>query len=170
MSLSFFLVLALSIHYLLRSTILNNRNSISPITASIPTSTWQKHFFGLYLASCLILARSVFRVAEFGQGYNGAMMKDESLVFIFDGILMLTVLITFNYSHPGDTVGMFGGEHTTRGAIGLIRMDDVEEDVEPRSPEVVVEQETPAARSVVPKDIQPAATDIEQSTTIEEKF
>jgi hypothetical protein len=44
----------------------------------------------------LILVRSVFRVAEFIDGNHGALMRKEAYVFVFDGFLMVIVLLWMN--------------------------------------------------------------------------
>jgi len=61
--------------------------------------------YTLYAAGILILIRSLFRVIEFTQGNDGTIMTHEFYLYIFDGLLMLGVLVLFNVIHPGQLIG-----------------------------------------------------------------
>ena len=56
----------------------------------------------LYLASALIMIRSVFRVVEYLQGNNGYLLRHEVYLYIFDAFLMLVVMCLFNWVHPAE--------------------------------------------------------------------
>lgn len=71
-------------------------------SASVP---WRRYMYALYGASGLILIRSVFRVIEFAGGNNGTLASYEIFLYLFDGVLMLGVLVGFNVVHPGDIIG-----------------------------------------------------------------
>jgi hypothetical protein len=76
----------------------------SPTPASLQEN-WAKYMYALYAAGILILIRSVFRVIEFTQGNNGTIMTHEVFLYLFDGILMLGVMVLFNLIHPGEIIG-----------------------------------------------------------------
>lgn len=60
---------------------------------------WVKHMVTLYLASTIILIRSIYRVIEYSEGLTGYLMSNEWFIYVFDGMLMLIVLIIFNVMH-----------------------------------------------------------------------
>ena len=55
----------------------------------------------LEVSSVLILVRSVYRVIEYGQGFDGYLISHEAYLYIFDALMMLLVQILFNIVHPG---------------------------------------------------------------------
>ena len=63
---------------------------------------WQKHLYALYVASMLILVRSIFRVIEYVQGNNGYLLKKEVFLYIFDAVLMFLCMVWLNIVHPGE--------------------------------------------------------------------
>ncbi|KAG6986632.1 hypothetical protein G7Y79_00075g099040 [Physcia stellaris] len=63
---------------------------------------WRRHIKTLYAASILILARSIFRVVEYLQGFSGYLLSHEVFLYIFDAILMLAVMILLNVVHPSE--------------------------------------------------------------------
>jgi hypothetical protein len=65
-----------------------------------PEIPWSKHLHVLYLASFLIMIRSVFRLAEYLQGNNGYLLHREIYLYIFDAVLMFITMVTFNVVHP----------------------------------------------------------------------
>ena len=67
-------------------------------TSPIP---WQKHMNALYLASALILVRSIFRVIEYIMGNDGFLLRNEAFLYIFDAMLMFGVMVGLNVVHPG---------------------------------------------------------------------
>lgn len=87
----------------------------SPTPASLGTP-WKKYIYALYAASILILIRSTFRVILFSLPNNSALNKNEVFVYIFDGVLMLGVMVMFNVVHPGAIIsghkkGIVAREH-----------------------------------------------------------
>ncbi|KAF8851416.1 RTA1 domain protein [Acephala macrosclerotiorum] len=87
----------------------------------MPTSTsrtvpWRKHLITLYVASILIMVRSVFRVVEYIQGFDGYILEHEVFLYIFDAVLMFAVMVIFNMVHPSEvTALMDGGKKATNG-------------------------------------------------------
>jgi hypothetical protein len=65
---------------------------------------WQRYMYTLYAAGILIFTRSVFRVVEFSGGNDDYLMRHEIFMYIFEGLLMLGVMVSFNIIHPGDLV------------------------------------------------------------------
>lgn len=68
---------------------------------------WRRHMHVLYIASGLIMIRSVFRVVEYLQGNNGFLLRHEYFLYIFDAVLMLVVMCLFNWSHPAEVTDMY---------------------------------------------------------------
>jgi hypothetical protein len=88
----------------------------------VPTSyaqsvvVWRKHLVILYIASVLIMIRSIFRVVEYLQGFSGYLLSHEVYLYIFDSVLMLCVVIIFNIVHPSELVTLVkGGEAAKKG-------------------------------------------------------
>ena len=87
---------------------------------------WQKHLIGLYIVSCLILIRSVVRVVEYLQGYDGYIMTHEVFLYIFDATIMFMAVVSMNWIHPGE-VAKFVRELERRKqdrSNGQLRMDE----------------------------------------------
>jgi hypothetical protein len=67
---------------------------------------WKTILYALYVASVLILIRSVFRIIEYLNGKDGYIQSHEAFLYIFDGVLMLGVIIIFNVVHPGKVMSV----------------------------------------------------------------
>ncbi len=65
---------------------------------------WQKYMLVLYVASFLIMVRSIFRIAEYIQGQDGALLKSEVYIYIFDATLMFLAMVVFNIYHPSNII------------------------------------------------------------------
>ncbi|KAF3797686.1 Protein RTA1 [Colletotrichum gloeosporioides] len=77
------------------------RISRDPTPTSLAVRTpWRRLLQVLYVASFLILVRSVFRVIEYVMGEDGELQSKEVYIYIFDALLMLAVSAAFNYFHP----------------------------------------------------------------------
>ncbi|KAH7385508.1 RTA1 like protein-domain-containing protein [Phaeosphaeria sp. MPI-PUGE-AT-0046c] len=63
---------------------------------------WKRHLYNLYLTSGLIMVRSIFRVVEYLQGNAGYLLSHEVFLYVFDAVLMLAVMVLFNWSHPSE--------------------------------------------------------------------
>jgi len=83
---------------------------------------WRKHMFALFGMSMLILIRSIFRVVEFLQGYNGPIFQSEAYLYIFDALLMLFVMVIVNWFHPSEIRSLLRGG---LAAVGVFRMVDM---------------------------------------------
>lgn len=64
-----------------------------------PGVPWQKHMLVLYVASGLIMLRSIVRVVEFMQGSSGYVISHEVFLYLFDSLPMLGVMALFNLVH-----------------------------------------------------------------------
>jgi hypothetical protein len=64
------------------------------------TFPWLKHIVNLYAVSVAILVRSIFRVIEYLQGNDGFLMRSEVFVYVFDGLLMFSVVALLIFVHP----------------------------------------------------------------------
>lgn len=62
----------------------------------------------LYTASILILIRSVIRVVEYLQGYDGYLMKHEAFIYVFDALLMFITVLVLMYEHPSEINCLIG--------------------------------------------------------------
>jgi hypothetical protein len=68
--------------------------------ARSPDIPWRKHLNVLYMTSCLIMIRSMFRMIEYIQGNNGYLLHYELYLYIFDSLLMFLTMVIFNVVHP----------------------------------------------------------------------
>ena len=96
----FFMVIAVCFH---------RRLILVPTIQSRSAFPWKKYMWTLYGASTLIMVRSVFRVVEYLQGSDGALLHHEAYLYILDALLMFAVMVVFNLIHPSGVVGEFKG-------------------------------------------------------------
>lgn len=61
---------------------------------------WESYLYVLYIASGLILVRSVFRIIEYAMGSDGVLLKHEYFLYIFDAMLMFVTMVVLNVCHP----------------------------------------------------------------------
>lgn len=66
-------------------------------TVAVP---WQRYLFVLYAVSGLILVRSIFRVVEYIQGFDGSLQGTEAWLYGFDATLMFLTMVLLNVFHP----------------------------------------------------------------------
>ncbi|KAJ1567741.1 hypothetical protein HK405_004947, partial [Cladochytrium tenue] len=62
---------------------------------------WRLLFFILAVGSAAVLARSVFRVVEFAEGYLGPIATNEAYLYVLDALLMALATVLLNVVHPG---------------------------------------------------------------------
>ncbi|KAH6855348.1 RTA1 like protein-domain-containing protein [Chaetomium sp. MPI-CAGE-AT-0009] len=60
-----------------------------------PLIPWKRHLTVLYVASAIIMVRSIFRVVEYLQGNRGYLISHEVFLYIFDAVLMAAVMAIF---------------------------------------------------------------------------
>ena len=75
----------------------------TPTSLSIDTP-WQRFLYVLYAASILIMVRSIFRVAEYADGYSGTLQSTEIYIYVFDASLMFLVALLFIMWHPSSVI------------------------------------------------------------------
>ncbi|KAJ6049153.1 uncharacterized protein N7446_007520 [Penicillium canescens] len=61
---------------------------------------WTRYMKVLYIASTLVMIRSIYRVAEYAQGSDGYLQSKEFFIYVFDATLMLICCLLFNIFHP----------------------------------------------------------------------
>jgi hypothetical protein len=96
----FFMITAL----VFQSRIMSNPTGMSNELSSL----WHRHLTALYITSVLILVRSIVRVVEYIQGYDGYLMKQEVFIYVFDGLLMLVAMLVLQYIHPSEINCLIG--------------------------------------------------------------
>ncbi|PQE06076.1 RTA1 domain protein [Rutstroemia sp. NJR-2017a BBW] len=64
--------------------------------------TWHKMLMLLFVGAAVIIGRCAYRIVEFGQGMDGALMKHEVYMYIGDTAPMFLVQVLFHIVHAGD--------------------------------------------------------------------
>lgn len=63
----------------------------------------------MYIVSILIFVRSIVRVVEYLQGYDGYIITHEAFLYIFDGVVMFFAMIVMNWIHPSEVAACLRG-------------------------------------------------------------
>ncbi|KAI1408592.1 RTA1 like protein [Hypoxylon sp. FL1857] len=63
---------------------------------------WRMSMYMLYGVSAMIMIRNIFRTVEFAAGQDGYLLSHEWTVYVFDSILMLTVMVVFLVWYPSN--------------------------------------------------------------------
>ncbi|KAL6948781.1 hypothetical protein ACO0QE_001254 [Hanseniaspora vineae] len=74
---------------------------------------WKYLNYSLFAASIFILIRSIVRVAEFVQGFDGFIASHEAFLYIFDGLAMLLTLVVVSISFLFTDIGEMFYQHFT---------------------------------------------------------
>ncbi|KAJ5746542.1 hypothetical protein N7520_011724 [Penicillium odoratum] len=101
--------------FIIVSIIFHRRMLATPMHALVKSRIpWTRYMKVLYVASALIMIRSIYRVAEYIQGNTGYLQRTEAFVYVFDATLMVICCLIFNVFHPSDilskTRDIEGGE------------------------------------------------------------
>ncbi|KAJ5654493.1 hypothetical protein N7490_001496 [Penicillium lividum] len=89
--------------FIIVSIIFHRRMLATPMHALVKTRIpWTRYMKVLYVASALIMVRSIYRVAEYIQGNTGYLQSKEAFVYVFDATLMAICCLIFNVFHPSD--------------------------------------------------------------------
>lgn len=89
--------------FVIVSVLFNIRISRAPtVPASRGDVPWKRYLIVLYVASGLILVRSIFRVVEYLQGNKGYLISHEIFLYIFDSVLMAAVMLVFAIWYVAD--------------------------------------------------------------------
>lgn len=95
--------------FIIASTIFHSRirknpteKCVAPMRSSgiLQMPTWEIVMTGLYVASILILVRSIFRLIEYAQGNSGYLISHEAFLYVFDSTLMFFTMIAMSIFHP----------------------------------------------------------------------
>lgn len=92
-----FIVVAVSFHLKVRRY---------PTVVTRGTTPWERHMMALFLSSLLIMVRSIFRVVEYLQGFDGYLLSHEAYLYVFDALLMWLAMILFNWLHPAEILSV----------------------------------------------------------------
>ena len=85
-------------------------------STNLEVASWRKHLKVLYVASGLIMVRNIVRVVEYAQGNSGYLLSHEFVLYVFDAVLMLVVMVTLNVWHPSEIVAFAkGGKFSKTG-------------------------------------------------------
>ncbi|KAG2419785.1 hypothetical protein HFD88_004581 [Aspergillus terreus] len=106
--------------FLISAIIFQQRIGRHPTPESADSyNPWRKHLYALHTSSVLILIRSVFRVVEYLQGWDGYLLSTEVFIYIFDALLMFIVLVIFVLIHPSEVNCLLGRGRlmTTKGGL-----------------------------------------------------
>lgn len=118
-----FVQLAFFSGFVIVSAVFHRRMSLRPTgRANDPQVRWKTYLTSLYVTSTLIWIRSVFRVVEYIQGNDGSLISTEIYVFIFDGMLMLGVLLWMNWFHPSEIGLLLRGEQPIKNGFELVKV------------------------------------------------
>lgn len=77
--------------------------------SQLPQVRWRLHLGVLFVASLLIMIRSVFRVVEYVQGTDGYLLSHEVFLYVFDALPMIVAVVLFNIWHPTDITAIVKG-------------------------------------------------------------
>ncbi|KAI1392404.1 RTA1 like protein [Hypoxylon trugodes] len=87
--------------FIITAVIFQTRYQKNKMDAAVYDGTgWRATMLMLYGVSALIMVRSIFRVIEFAAGQDGYLLKNEWTVYVFDSVLMLTVMVLFFVWYP----------------------------------------------------------------------
>ncbi|CAI7658764.1 unnamed protein product [Penicillium crustosum] len=97
---TFFFLASLLFHIRIRSKLTQQTIQATQERGLHTTRSWESVIWGLYIASVLILIRSVFRIIEYAQGNGGYLISHEAFMYGFDSTLMLFAMVAMNVLHP----------------------------------------------------------------------
>lgn len=87
--------------FIITALIFQMRLAKAPTGTSVELShIWRRHMNALYISSVLIFVRSIVRVVEYLQGYDGYLMKHEVFIYVFDALLMFLAMEILQFIHP----------------------------------------------------------------------
>jgi hypothetical protein len=78
---------------------------------------WKRHLYNLYVTSGLIVVRSIFRIVEYVQGNAGYLLSHEVFLYVFDAVLMVVVMVLFNWVHPSEVTEAYEKRRVDSGAV-----------------------------------------------------
>lgn len=63
--------------------------------------TFRGFLCALALATLCIFIRSIYRVAELSEGWEGALIKNQKLFIELEGVMVIVAVLSLNAFHPG---------------------------------------------------------------------
>ncbi|KAH1280856.1 hypothetical protein KXV81_008204 [Aspergillus fumigatus] len=78
------------------------------------TLKWKAFLIGLTVATLAIFVRSVFRVAELQEGFDGPLANDEVTFMILEGAMMAMATLCLTVLHPGYCFGGYWDQTSWR--------------------------------------------------------
>ncbi|KFY46782.1 hypothetical protein V495_02257 [Pseudogymnoascus sp. VKM F-4514 (FW-929)] len=63
---------------------------------------WNRFLYILYVTCLFVMIRSIVRVAEFIEGFQGVILKHGVFLYVFDAVPMLAVIVIFNIWYPSN--------------------------------------------------------------------
>jgi magnesium-transporting ATPase (P-type) len=97
---TFFVLTSVILHVRIRSRPTQQAIEVRQDHGLCIARSWESVLWGLYIASILILIRSVFRLIEYAQGNNGYLISHEAFMYVFDATLMFFAMVAMNVLHP----------------------------------------------------------------------
>ncbi len=87
--------------FVLASIIFHYRMHKEPTPESFnPGLKWEKTLYVLYTVSATIMIRNIFRIAEYAGGHDGALLRVEWPIYVFDALLMALTMVIFYWGYP----------------------------------------------------------------------
>ncbi|KAF7587790.1 hypothetical protein BBP40_006700 [Aspergillus hancockii] len=96
----FFVINCALFHYRIRRYPTDEVVAMAARLRQQTSRTWETVLVGLYIASALILVRSIFRLIEYAQGNSGYLISHEAFMYVFDSTLMFLTMVAVNICHP----------------------------------------------------------------------
>ncbi|KAK9851440.1 hypothetical protein MYU51_009747 [Penicillium brevicompactum] len=120
---TFFLVTSIIFHQRIRSRAAPQSTEVKQIFFLRINHNWESVLWGLYIASILILVRSVFRLIEYAQGNDGYLISHEAFMYVFDATLMFFAMVAMNVFHP--SIVLLSAHKDTRHSLEALRSAQV---------------------------------------------
>ncbi|KAL0941404.1 rta1 domain-containing protein [Colletotrichum truncatum] len=115
----------------LTSIIFHIRLAKYPTEASINGgSPWKSGLWMLYIVSCFIMVRSIFRLIEYILGGDGYPLQNEWTLYVFDATLMFFVMVAYAWRFPSAFQIRKNGHPSTSDVEGF---DMTEQETQQRS-------------------------------------
>ena len=86
-------------------------------------ANWRKHLKVMYATSGLITVRNIVRVVEYAQGSGGYLLDHEFVLYVFDALLMLVVMVILNVWHPSELMAFAKGGKFSKNGFWLGTLD-----------------------------------------------
>ncbi|KAI4110768.1 MAG: hypothetical protein LQ339_001044 [Xanthoria mediterranea] len=91
--------------FAVRTVVRSNRMgdaALDPTHATLRRSMKFRAFLvALTLSTICIFIRSVYRVVELGEGWDGALIKNQTLFIVLEGVMVVIAVLVLNAFHPG---------------------------------------------------------------------